>query len=170
MDHSHHDHGMHMSDPPEARCRMSMLWNTRIIDTCVVFKSWHIRSNAGFVVSCIAIVLLGLFFEWLRSYAKRVDQKILAKEGKGRVRLGSSRDGSRERGEDAPKFSTISRASRVYRSLLYAVIVFISFFLMLVFMTYNAYLILATVAGAGIGHYLFSEFGMGGDDKGMACH
>lgn len=33
--------------------------------------------------------------------------------------------------------STISRASKVYRSFLYSIIVFISFFLMLVFMTYN---------------------------------
>ena len=37
----------------------------------------------------------------------------------------------------ACRLATISRASRLYRSLLYAVIVFISFFLMLVFMTYN---------------------------------
>jgi len=94
---------------------------------------------------------------------------------------------------EASRFAIISRVSMLYRSLLYAVIVFISFFLMLVFMTYNvrdnvhtncgvrlltarllsplqAYLILATVAGAGIGHYLFSEFGVEGDDKGMACH
>jgi len=77
--------------------------NTQIIDTCVVFKSWHIRSTTGFVLSLIAIVLLGIFFEWLRSYAKKVDGKILAKQAKGRVRLGSSRDGSRERGEDALK-------------------------------------------------------------------
>ena len=35
------------------------------------------------------------------------------------------------------EFLTISRASLLYRSFLYAVIVFISFFLMLVFMTYN---------------------------------
>lgn len=76
--------------------------NTQIIDTCVVFKSWHIRSNTGFVLSLIAIVLLGMFFEWLRSYAKLVDRRILAKEAKGRVRLGS-REGSRERGEAAPK-------------------------------------------------------------------
>lgn len=81
---------------------LTRLRNTQIIDTCVVFKSWHIRSNAGFFLSLVAIVLLGVFFEWLRSHAKRVDQKILA-EAKGRVRLGSSRDGSRERGEDAPK-------------------------------------------------------------------
>ena len=77
--------------------------NTQIIDTCVVFKTWHIRSNAEFVLSCIAIVLLGMFFEWLRSYARKVDQDILAKAGKGRVRLASSRDVSRERGDDAPK-------------------------------------------------------------------
>lgn len=159
-----------MSDAPEARCKVWMLWNSQIIDTCVVFKSWHIRSNAGFVLSCFAIVLLGIFFEWLRSYARRVDRKILAKASKGRVRLADSREGSRERGEDAPKFPAVSRASQVYRSILYAITVFISFFLMLVFMTYNAYLILSTVVGAGIGHYLFSEFGLEGEDKGMACH
>jgi len=67
-----------------------------------VFKSWHIRSHADFVLSLIAIVLLGVFFEWLRTYAKKFDRKLLAKEGKGKVRLGS-RDGSRERGEDAQK-------------------------------------------------------------------
>jgi solute carrier family 31 (copper transporter), member 1 len=79
------------------------LRNTQIIDTCVVFKSWHIRSNAQFMLSCIAIVLLGIFFEWLRCYARRVDRKILAKAVKGRIRLGNSRDGSRERNEDPPK-------------------------------------------------------------------
>ena len=79
------------------------LRNTQIIDTCVVFKSWHIRSNAEFVLSCIAIVLLGIFFEWLRSYTRKVDRNILAKAAKGRIRLAHSRDGSRERNEDSPK-------------------------------------------------------------------
>lgn len=71
---------------------------------------------------------------------------------------------------------------------------FLSFFLMLVFMTYNvswitsylvcvlraiiqAYLILATVIGAALGHFIFSShmnidvvlYG-GGENKGMACH
>jgi len=81
---------------------LTSLRNTQIIDTCVVFQSWHIRSNAGFVLSLVAIVLLGIFFEWLRSYAKSIDRKILAEQAKGRVRLGSSREGSRERG-DAPR-------------------------------------------------------------------
>lgn len=47
---------------------------------------------------------------------------------------------------------------------------------MLLFMTYNAYVIAAVVAGAGAGHYLFarSEEGDDGaadeDDRGMSCH
>ena len=93
--------------------RPTALRNTQIIDTCVVFKSWHIRSRADFVLSLIAIVLLGVFYEWLRSYAKMVDRKILAREGKGKVRLGS-RDGSRERGEDVPRCALLSESQAVF--------------------------------------------------------
>jgi len=50
--------------------------------------------------------------------------------------------------------------------------------LMLVFMTYNAYLILAVVVGAGLGHYIFGQYmdvdavlaGAGTAGKTMACH
>lgn len=88
--------------------------------------------------------------------------------------------------------------SRAIRALLYGATVFLSFFLMLVFMTYNvcchflaigyafehllhhlfqAYLIGAVVIGAAIGNYVFSSHmdvdavlaGTGGG-KGMACH
>ncbi|KAH8986000.1 Ctr copper transporter [Lactarius hatsudake] len=66
---------------------------------------------------------------------------------------------------------------RILRATLYGVQVFVSFFLMLVFMTYNAYLILAVVIGAGIGHFVFgAEMNVeailaGGESgKGMACH
>ena len=81
------------------------------VDNRYLFRSWHIRSYTGFVSSLIAIVLLGIFFEWLRSYAKGVDREILAKETKGRARLGSSRDGSRERGEEVPRYVFLARIS-----------------------------------------------------------
>jgi copper transporter 1 len=76
---------------------------------------------------------------------------------------------------------------------LYGATVFLSFFLMLVFMTYNvrlastpeppyitdslpsqAYLILAVVVGAALGHYIFGGHmdldATSVDAKGMACH
>ncbi|KDN35859.1 Ctr copper transporter [Tilletiaria anomala UBC 951] len=70
----------------------------------------------------------------------------------------------------------ISRASQLQRSILYGASVFLSFFLMLVFMTYNFYLIGAIVFGAILGHYLFnrdlaqqSRLSLLGD-RGAACH
>jgi hypothetical protein len=55
------------------------------------------------VLSFFAIVAIGIFYEWLRSYQKVVDRRILAIESKGKVRLIPSRDGSRERAdEDLP--------------------------------------------------------------------
>lgn len=36
MDHSHHGHNMDSMDSMTDRCRMYMLWNTNIINTCVV--------------------------------------------------------------------------------------------------------------------------------------
>ena len=97
------------------------------------------------------------------------------------------------------QFSTrIPFTMRLSRATLYAAQVFLSFFLMLVFMTYNvsnsivmvflvlrkylgrlqAYLILATVVGAALGHFIFNSHmdiegilaGTSGGGKGMACH
>jgi len=66
--------------------------------------------------------------------------------------------------------------SRVIRALLYGASVCLSFFLMLVFMTYNAYLVFSVVLGAAIGHYIFGSTMnvdavlSNSDGKGMACH
>lgn len=95
--------------------------------------------------------------------------------------------------------SNIPIPPRALRAALYGATVFLSFFLMLVFMTYNvrscylmltipmliysgaalqAYLILAVVFGASLGHFVLNGYldvegvllGGGGDAKGMACH
>ena len=65
--------------PPECRIclkRVFRLWNTQIIDTCVIFQSWHIRTQFGFFLSFIAIVLLGILFERLRKAQRLLDIKI----------------------------------------------------------------------------------------------
>jgi len=172
------------------KCSMNMLWNTQIIDTCIVFPQWHIRSTAGFVLSFFAIVALGVFYEWVRATQKAVDRRIaqsLVITGKGKTSLRgggiASVEGSPERaglltGHTTlrPQDVSIPVPARVVRSLLYGFNVFLSFFLMLVFMTYNAYLILAVVLGAAIGHFVLgSSMDVdavlnGSGDKGMACH
>lgn len=51
--------------------------NTQIIDTCIVFPAWHIRSHAAFVLSFLAIVALGVFYEWLRAFSRRFDRSVV---------------------------------------------------------------------------------------------
>ncbi|KAH9935771.1 Ctr copper transporter [Fomitopsis serialis] len=171
-------------------CSMNMIWNTQIEDTCVVFKWWHVRSTAGFVASFFAIVALGVLYEWLRVAARDADRLIakrLVAEGKGKARIRSGR-ATPESDSEAAGLLGGERAARkvgtplpflprVTRAVLYGVQVFLSFFLMLVFMTYNAYLILAVIAGAAIGHFVFSSHfdinaALAGpvDSKGMSCH
>ncbi|KIK02672.1 hypothetical protein K443DRAFT_677401 [Laccaria amethystina LaAM-08-1] len=179
------------------RCSMNMLWNTDIINTCVVFRSWHIHTHTQFVLSLLAIILLGVFYEYLRVVQRGLDRRIAlglsaAKAGKIRVQSrGSSPASEGAEGLDDPLLggrngrvvrsalngTPVPPVSRALRAALYGATVFLSFFLMLVFMTYNAYLITAVVVGAALGHYIFGATinvdailvdTQGG--KGMACH
>jgi len=57
--------------------------------------------------------------------------------------------------------------SRAIKALFYAVQVFYSFFIMLLFMTYNGYVMLAVAVGAFIGHL---AFGVESASKDASCH
>ena len=94
------DHGGHDMLP---RCSMHMLWNTQIIDTCVVFPSWHIRSSAQFVFSFAAIVCLSVLYEYLRLFQRDVDARIRERVNKGKRAASppvSGRSTPSEHGED----------------------------------------------------------------------
>ncbi|KAI9456571.1 copper transporter [Lactarius psammicola] len=186
------DHGDHGDMDMGPKCSMHMLWNTQIEDTCIVFKQWHISSRFVFALSFLAIIVISLGYEYLREYQRMVDRRIALAlsrsraRGKGSVSGRSTPEQSGPEVEEAGLLSGSLKVStctpvplypRILRATLYGAQVFVSFFLMLVFMTYNAYLILAVVIGASIGHFVFGA-GMnveailaGGDSgKGMACH
>jgi len=200
------DNGAHMHDATTMpRCKMYMIWNTDIIDTCIVFRWWHIRSHTDFVLTLCAIALLGILYEYLRVFQRKLDlhiaQSLVVSKGKevprGRDRSngprGDSGRASPQGFEDAnneelgllsgkllriqPTGLPVPPVARIIRALVYGISVFLSFFLMLVFMTYNAYYILAVVLGATLGHYIFGSTMntnavlQGNDiDKGVACH
>lgn len=50
---------------------MLFTWDTT--NLCIVFKSWHIRSTAGLVFSLLAVVLIGMGYEALRSGTRRYE-------------------------------------------------------------------------------------------------
>lgn len=60
--------------------------NTQIVDTCVVFRSWHISSRFTFALSFVAIILISVGYEWLRTYQRAVDQRIALALARGKGR------------------------------------------------------------------------------------
>lgn len=55
-----------------------------------------------------------------------------------------------------PRRQRMLSPAHFLQTLLHIVQVVVSYFLMLIFMTYNAYLCIAVAAGAGMGYFLFS--------------
>jgi hypothetical protein len=173
------EHAMVLSRPAitprDLMCTLSAVItrNTQIEDTCIVFESWHISSTHAFVFSCLAIVALGVLYEWLREAQKTMDRKIaatLSAQGKGKARSGGPVSGRYSPEVDSEEAGLLTGLSvlkagngyvsflnshemtvsipmgrrvvippsfRASRALLYGAQVFLSFFLMLVFMTYN---------------------------------
>ncbi|EJD52817.1 Ctr copper transporter [Auricularia subglabra TFB-10046 SS5] len=172
MDHSHHHHHHGAAETAEAltgaQCKLHMLWNTQVIDTCVVFREWHIRSQAGFLYALVIITALGVLYEYLRIVQANYDRKVAARLSVAKAPISPIQ----------PRvLSKVPLAQRATRAALYGASVFLSFFLMLVFMTYNAYLIGAVVVGAALGHYIFggemdtdSVLAGGSAPKGASCH
>ncbi|KAG8905888.1 hypothetical protein FRB99_008029 [Tulasnella sp. 403] len=152
VDHAQHaEHVMHMSENlAQPMCKMHI----------IVFRSWHTSSVAQFFISCLIIVLIGVLFEWLRKVQRFYDAKLAR--------------GTATPGQGPKKLQV---GPRLLRAALYGTLVFISFFIMLVFMTYNGYLIISVIIGAMLGHYILNQEldttpeGSGAvASNGMACH
>jgi len=87
MDHSHHSMpGMDPSMPMPSDCQTPMLWNYYTLDPtpCIVFPWWHSHGRKDYwYLSLLVIAFLGVAFEGLRCYSRRLDSKIAASLGNG---------------------------------------------------------------------------------------
>ncbi|KAL2282993.1 hypothetical protein FJTKL_10320 [Diaporthe vaccinii] len=148
MDHSHMDHG-NMGDMPGhgghdmpshgEMCSMSMLFTWDTNNLCIVFKQWHIRTTPGLLFSLIAVILIGMGYEALRAGTRRYEV-IMAR------RLDST---PRQNKAQA------SQRTHLVKAVLYAVQTFYAFMLMLIFMTYNGWVMVAVTLGAFFGYLVF---------------
>ncbi|KAJ2369483.1 copper transpport protein [Coemansia sp. RSA 2610] len=145
----HGGHGGHGDAPPMCAMNMALNWSTD--NVCVLFDFWRVTSTLSLVLTCAAVFALGYGYELSRA---RVRAWELADAGLARA--------------DTPLVGG-GRRRRWTRSVLYAALVGYSYALMLIFMTYNGFLMLAVVAGAAVGHYAFST-DAAGNVRGANCH
>lgn len=191
-----HHHHHHPSEPQTesmmSHCSMNMVFNSQPIGTCIVFKEFYISGTMALIFYLTLLFILSIGYEYLRLASIRYERmikiklstaSILKKPPSSRsLRSPSSSSPPRVSSSDqlieaSSKFTTawgqmtVPRSIQLTRSLFYVSNVALSFFLMLVVMTYNAQIIVAVLAGAFVGHFIFHrEISTGEVDKGMACH
>ncbi|CAK7240932.1 MAG: copper transpport protein [Sporothrix thermara] len=151
MDHSHHHH-VEDAEMPMDMCSMNMLftWDTR--NLCIVFRWWHVRSTPGLFLSLLAVIALGVGYEALREGIRRYEVQ-LAKQA-----------------ESVPRQvqAEVNKRAHLIKAILYGVQNFYAFMIMLVFMTYNGWVMLSVSFGAFVGYLLFG--GATTVVKETACH
>lgn len=133
------------------------------------FESWTVNSDGGLLGLCVGIFLMAALYEglkWVREYLYQralndaktrtaMKTRLHAAESNGGV--ASSQFEIEEQME--AKISTLLRlpiVDHVIQTFMHMLQVFISYMLMLAFMTYNVWLGIALLIGSGVGYFLFS--------------
>jgi copper transporter 1 len=152
MDHSHMDHSDMDMGASLDRCTMNMLftWNTK--NLCIVFRWWHIRSDAGLIFSLLAIVAITASYEALRSATRRYENWVAKRQHE--IPIVTERTPFLWSGRNQVE---VSQRAHVIKALLYAAQSFYGFMLMLLFMTYSGWVMIAMTVGAFVGYLLFGN-------------
>ncbi|GAM41045.1 Ctr copper transporter family protein [Talaromyces pinophilus] len=193
MDHSHMDHGDMDMGHGGGQCVTNMLFTWSTHNMCIIFPEWRIQGTGSLIASLFAIILLCAGYEAVRSFTRLYEathtQRLKAFSSS--VLVDTENAGPRTTSGDveSPEEDTrreglarvtnsllvgrdskqvLERRGRVIMATLYAVQVFYSFFIMLLFMTYNGWVMISVAVGAFVGYLVF-----GGDapaTKSAACH
>ncbi|KAI6827713.1 hypothetical protein KC340_g5428 [Hortaea werneckii] len=154
MDHSHHNHGgMDMGDGggDSPMCSMNMLFTWDTNNLCIVFSQWRVTGTFSLVISILAVMALTAGYEAIRETSRNYEAR------------------QAERIESSPRNTAEAeeKKGKVVKAALYGIQVFYSFFIMLLFMTYNGWIMLAVGFGAFFGYLIFGQASI---DKSAACH
>ncbi|RYO82791.1 hypothetical protein DL764_009555 [Monosporascus ibericus] len=148
-------------------CQISMLWNWNTIDSCFISSTWRIRSAGMFAGSCIGVILLTMSLELLRRLVKEYDRYLIRKHTIGTAIAASPNNsrGSSEEGNAStatvltPCATPLGFRPNVFeqavRALLHMVQFAVAYFIMLLAMYYNGYIIICIFIGAYLGAFIF---------------
>ncbi|CAL1687992.1 unnamed protein product [Lasius platythorax] len=166
MDHAsmNHDVGASTSDACSnmGMHGMSMTFHTGYCES-VLFENWKITSIGSLVGSMIGIIIMAALYEGLKYYREYLFWKTYNALQYRSVTVPSEKNVVAEDnrvvhmvGEVIHKQPpTMLSWMHLFQTFLHIVQIVLSYFLMLIFMTYNVWLCCAVVVGAAIGYFLF---------------
>ncbi|KAG0650929.1 Copper transport CTR2 [Hyphodiscus hymeniophilus] len=144
---------------------MLFTWNTT--NLCIVFRWWHIKTDAGLIFSLLGVVALTAGYEALRSYSRQYEAWVAKRQEEAPIgAVTEITPYPRWLGRNQVPSKTAP--AHIIKALLYAVQSFYAFMLMLLFMTYNGWVMLSVAVGAFVGYLLFGSNTSA--TKESACH
>ncbi|KAL8381283.1 hypothetical protein RB595_005520 [Gaeumannomyces hyphopodioides] len=159
-------------------CKISMLWNWYTIDSCFIASSWRVTSAGMFAGSCIGVVLLVMALELLRRSVKEYDRFLIRRHlaataaAPGTPPTGDASAGSSTKGPGggggvatsssaaacSPALAAPFRPTlpqQAVRALLHMMQFAVAYFVMLLAMYYNGYIIICIFIGSYLGYFVF---------------
>lgn len=135
-----------------------MYWNWDTSVPYIFFQWWTASTTLSLAFAIFMVFALAFFYETIVNLRARYDASLLARNSPDVPTVTSQccSASSNKLSINTPRSFTTTQA--LIRSVLFAFSNFYSLFLMMIFMTYNAYLCIALVLGAGTGHFWASVF------------
>ncbi|KAF1848411.1 Tctr2 protein [Cucurbitaria berberidis CBS 394.84] len=140
-----------------------MLWNWYTVDSCFIARSWHITSKGMFTGNYIGVVLLVVF---LNTIAILSHKSASPDNGTSKIPPTNS---SVARAPVAASNFRPSVLQQTIRALLHMLQFAVAYFVMLLALYYNGYIIICIFIGAYFGYFVFCwesfNVGQGGKDR-----
>lgn len=181
MDMGGMNHGSSMNKA--AACKISMLWNWNTIDSCFIARSWHVHSKGGFAGSCIGVFFLVVASNWLHRFSRELDnlfarQHVSCIDNSSEESVSKAQLNARPSHIPNPFLYTFSHnwlftkskfsptlIQHIVRCVIYTIEWGLSYFIMLLFMYYNGYIIISCILGAFVGKLIFGYESLTTDDE-----
>jgi len=154
--HDHHsghsDHSMDNDSSSMGHGMMHMFFHGGTAET-ILFEFWKISETGGLILSMILIFLLAFAYEGLKFYREHLYRHSFQTVQLSTVAMPVENGTLRETHKTVQV--KILSTMHVWQTILHIVQMVVSYFLMLIFMTYNVWLCIAVALGAGVGYFCF---------------
>lgn len=132
---------------------MMMYFHVGLTET-ILFKDWAVNSVGGMIGSVVGVFIMAVMYEGLKYFREHLFRLHFSSMHYSSVAV---------TGQDGRTLTEVHQIARnrivswahFTQTFLHVVQVVLSYFLMLIFMTYNVWLCLGVVLGAGFGYFIF---------------
>lgn len=156
-----------------------MMYFHSTVHATILFKGWHTMTFWELFGSCLAVLAMGALYEGYKTMRESVLRSMSPNHGLP-VRVSMSSPSNKvssssealamEAARTAPKSVGYFDAAHLVQTGMHIGQVFISYCLMLIFMTYNIWLCIAVCLGAGLGYFFFGRGRSLASEANEHCH